>query len=85
MKQNVKEIYEKMIDYKQYAVVLLAFGAFLYLGLIIPSVEKSEIGLYVIAAASILSLIGSIFFFSRSKLYRNKLAETDEGQDYLMK
>ncbi|UAC47333.1 YrhC family protein [Bacillus aquiflavi] len=41
MKQNVKEIYEKMIDYKQYAVVLLAFGAFLYLGLIIPSVEKS--------------------------------------------
>ncbi|MEH7887148.1 YrhC family protein, partial [Bacillus sp. JJ1609] len=29
---NAKQIYEKMVDYKQFATVLLTVGVFFYLG-----------------------------------------------------
>ncbi|MFE8703255.1 YrhC family protein [Cytobacillus sp. FJAT-54145] len=81
---NAKELYEKMVDYKRFAMVLLAVGAFFYLGVIIPS-EKPMMDLYMMICASTLLLSGSILFFNFSKQMRKKLMEMEEGEEYLMK
>ncbi|WP_257985195.1 YrhC family protein [Bacillus sp. T33-2] len=82
---NPKQLYEKMIDFKQYAVVLLAVGAFFYLGTIIPSEIKAASDIYISAGASTGFLVLSILFFFLSKQCQSKLTETEEGQEYLMK
>ncbi|WP_249745307.1 YrhC family protein [Mesobacillus boroniphilus] len=82
---DAKQLYEKMVDFKQYATVLLAVGVFFYLGTIIPSETKIMTDLYIATGASIGFLAGSISFFSIAKKYRNQLIETEEGQEMLMK
>ncbi|MBS8264999.1 hypothetical protein DYI25_11150 [Mesobacillus boroniphilus] len=85
MEMDAKQLYEKMVDFKQYATVLLAVGVFFYLGTIIPSETKIMTDLYIATGASIGFLAGSISFFSIAKKYRNQLIETEEGQEMLMK
>lgn len=82
---NAKQLYEKMIDYKQFATVMLTVGVFFYLGTIIPSETKVMTDIYIAAAASTGFLTGSILFFSIAKKYRNQLIQSDEGQELLMK
>jgi hypothetical protein len=82
---NAKKIYEKMIDYKQFATVLLTVGVFFYLGTIIPSATKVMEDIYIATGASVGFLAGSILFFSLSKMYRNQLIQSEEGQELLMK
>ena len=82
---DAKQLYEKMVDFKQYATILLAVGAFFYLGTIIPSETKMMTDIYIATGASISFLAGSISFFSIAKKYRNMLIESEEGQDLLMK
>lgn len=81
---KAKELYEYMIDFKRFGILLLTAGAFFYLGVIIPS-EKAMLDIYIMMAASTVFLFGSIFFFSFSKKYRKLLMEMEEGQDYLSK
>lgn len=82
---NAKQLYEKMVDYKQFATVLLTVGAFFYLGIIIPSDTKVMTDIYIATGASVGFLTGSFLFFSISKKYRNQLIESEEGQEMLMK
>lgn len=82
---NAKELYEKMVDFRQYGVILLAAGVFFYLGVIIPSNVKVMKDIYISAGASSGLLLFSVLFFSLSKSCRNKLIDSEEGQEYLMK
>jgi hypothetical protein len=84
MKIEAKNIYEKMIDFHRFASVLLAFGVFFYLGMIIPQ-ETTTVTMLVSAGGSMISLALSTLFFYESKKLRKRLEESEEGQDYLMK
>lgn len=85
MEQTAKQLYENMVDYKRFAVFLLAVGVFFYFGVIIPSDTKLDLTINMMMSASSLFLSGAIFFFTRSKACKNKLMDTEEGQEYLMK
>ncbi|WP_413308610.1 YrhC family protein [Bacillus sp. 1P10SD] len=85
MKQQARRLYEKMVDFKRFATILLAVGVFFYLGVIIPSDTKSEMDVNIMVLASLSFLALSILFFIHSKQCQMKLSETEEGQDYLMK
>ncbi|KON86958.1 hypothetical protein AF332_09155 [Sporosarcina globispora] len=85
MKNEAKRIFEKMVDFKRFAISLLAVGSFFYIGLIIPDTANTVSDLYIMAGSSLVFLIGSIYYFMLSKRCRNKLNETDEGQEYLMR
>ena len=83
--QKAKGYYEKMVDYKQFARVMLALSAFLYLGVIISSVEKSQTDLILMMSVTTIFLVGSIFFLIRSKAYYQKLLNMEDGQEFLIK
>ena len=83
--QKAKRYYEKMVDYKQFARVMLALSAFLYLGVIIPSVEKNQTDLIILMSVTTIFLVGSILFLIRSKSYYHKLLNMEEGQEFLIK
>ncbi|NKE05193.1 hypothetical protein GWK17_06845 [Bacillus selenatarsenatis] len=85
MMMKARQLYEKMVDFKQFATVLLAVGVFFYLGTIIPSETKVMTDIYIATGASAGFLAGSIVFFSFAKKYRNLLIESEEGQEMLMK
>lgn len=75
---SVKMLQEKMIDFKRFAVALLAVGSFFYLGVIIPSGEKVLTDQYIMMCSSMLFLAGSIYFFTLSKQLKTKLDDINE-------
>ncbi|WP_231687933.1 YrhC family protein [Bacillus sp. FJAT-27251] len=81
---NAKKLYEKMVDYRQFGIVLMAVGAFFYLGVILPSVTAVMADKYIAMGASTGFLILSVLSFILAKKCQGKLAETEEGQEYLM-
>ncbi len=81
----VKSLFAKMLDYKRYGIVLLAVGAFFYLGVIIPSVAKSDFDMNIMMGASLIFLTFSVLFLNQSKICRRRLLESEEGQEYMMK
>jgi hypothetical protein len=83
MNQSAKQLYEKMVDYKRFAVILLAVGVFLYLGVVLPTGTKAVMELNIMMCASSILLAGSIFFFSYSKAYKTKLLDIDEDEEYM--
>ncbi|HJV18000.1 MAG TPA: YrhC family protein [Bacillales bacterium] len=85
MEKRAKHLYEKMIDYKRFATIMLAAGVFFYLGTIIPSTTKSNFDLNIMSFASLFFLAVSIILFFRSKKYRKDLLELDDTQEYSMK
>jgi hypothetical protein len=85
MKAQAKNLYEKMVDYKRFATVLLAVGAFFYLGVIIPNETKSAADLNIMILSSMSFIAVSILFFIQSKKCQIKLSEMEENQDVQMK
>ncbi|MDZ5470897.1 YrhC family protein (plasmid) [Bacillus sp. 31A1R] len=85
MKKTAKQLHEKMVDFKRFAIVLLAAGVFFYLGVIIPTETKTVMDTNIMIIASTLFLIASMLLFVESKKARQKLMEMDEGEEYLMK
>jgi len=81
---SIKQLFERMSDYRNFGIVLLAVGSLFFLGSIIPSDGQVIVDKYISVAASSAFLLISIVFFALSKSYRNKLTETEEGQEYLM-
>jgi hypothetical protein len=77
--KQTKNIYEKMVDFKQFAVVLLAVGVFFFLGVIIPSDSKSEMDVNIMMIASMSFLALSILLFIQSKQCQLKLMDMEEG------
>lgn len=85
MKKEAKCLFEKMVDFKRFAIVLLAVGSFFYLGLIIPDNTNKVSDFYLLAGSSSVFLTGSIIFFALSNRCRAKLNEMEEGQEFPMK
>jgi hypothetical protein len=82
---NAKKLYDKMVDYKLFATVLLTVGVFFYLGTILPSENRVMADINLAMGSSIGFLSGSILLFGLAKKYRGQLIESEEGQDLLMK
>jgi uncharacterized membrane protein YfcA len=85
MEKQAKHLYEKMVDFKRFATIMLAAGVFFYLGTIIPSTTKSNLDLNIMSLASLFFLAVSIILFFRSKKYKKDLHELDDAQEYSMK
>lgn len=79
MDKQTRDIYEKMVDFKQFAVVLLAVGVFFYLGIIIPSDLKSEMDVNIMMISSMSFLAVAILFFIQSKQCQLKLMDMEDG------
>jgi predicted MFS family arabinose efflux permease len=77
--KQTKKMYEKMVDFKQFAVVLLAVGVFFFLGVIIPSDIKSEMDVNIMMIASMSFLAVSILFFIQYKQCQLKLNDMEDG------
>jgi predicted MFS family arabinose efflux permease len=77
--KQVKSLYEKMVDFKQFAVVLLAVGVFFFLGVIIPSDTKSEMDINIMMISSMSFLALSIFLFIQSKQCQLKLMDKEDS------
>ena len=75
---SAKMLQEKMIDFKRFAIALLAVGSFFYLGVIIPSGEKVLTNQFIMMCSSMLFLAGSIYFFTLSKQLKTKLDDIEE-------
>lgn len=80
-----KKLYEKMTDFKRFAILLLAVGSFFYLGVIIPRDEKILMDQTIMMSASMLFLAGSIFFFTLSNKAKTKLDEIADQDEYVIK
>ena len=80
MKYQSKNLYEKMVDFKRFALILLAVGVFFYLGAILPT-AKSPADLNKIIFTSISFLAASILFFVKSKQCQRKLLEMEDDQE----
>jgi hypothetical protein len=78
---NIKQMFGKMTDYRRFAIILMSVGVFFYLGIIIPTLPKTEIQLNIMMAASLIFFAGSIFYFNQSKLLKKKLLELEDGQE----
>ncbi|MDQ0161262.1 YrhC family protein [Aeribacillus alveayuensis] len=75
-----KKLYDLMLDFKRYAMILLAISTFLYIGLFIPEgyvvlTTKEQLGL--LSVTSVL-LFSSLFCFWLSLKYRHQLDDLDE-------
>ncbi|MEH7112012.1 YrhC family protein [Neobacillus niacini] len=79
MDKQTKSLKDKMIDFKQFAVVLLAVGVFLYLGVIIPSDAKTEMDINIMMISSTSFLAVSIFLFIQSKQCQLKLMDMENS------
>lgn len=85
MKNEAKQLYEKMVDLKRFAVILLAAGVFFYLGVIIPSTTKSTMDVNIMIIASTAFIAVSLFLFINEKLCRKKLLALEENDEILKK
>lgn len=74
-----------MVDFKRFAVILLAVGVFFFFGVILPSETKSPMDSNIMILSSMSFLAVSILLFIQSKQYQLKLMKMEEGQDHFMK
>jgi predicted MFS family arabinose efflux permease len=77
--KQTKSLSEKMVDFRQFAIVLLAVGVFFFLGVIIPSDSKSEMDVNIMMISSMSFLAVSILFFIQSKQCQLKLMDNEDG------
>jgi predicted MFS family arabinose efflux permease len=85
MKNQAKQLYDKMVDLKRFAVILLAAGVFFYLGVIIPSDTKNTMDVNIMMIASTAFIAVSLLLFIHVKLCREKLIELEEDDEILKK
>jgi predicted MFS family arabinose efflux permease len=85
MKNQAKQLYEKMVDLKRFAVILLAAGVFFYLGVIIPSDTKNTLDVNIMIIASTAFIAVSLLLFINEKLCREKLLAMEEDNEILKK
>lgn len=78
MDKQTKNIYEKMVDFRQFGVVLFAVGVFFFLGVIIPSDSKSEMDVNIMMIASMSFIAVSILLFIQSKQCQLKLMDMED-------
>ncbi|MDU1844070.1 MAG: YrhC family protein [Niallia nealsonii] len=79
MEKKMKILTDKISDYQQFGTVLLAVGAFFYIGIIIPKMDKVagyNIGMLI---TSNLFLSASILFLGKAKKLKKLLDEWKES------
>lgn len=81
MKDQTKILFEKMVDFKRFAVVLLTIAIFFYLGVIIPADIKSELDENIMMICSMSFLAVSILLFIESKKCQLKLMDIEDGSN----
>ena len=77
---NKKKLQALIIDFKQYAFILLAVSVFLYIGVTLPDQGKAEIYDYVLMITTILCLISAFVCFKTSLKYKKQLDQTEENK-----
>lgn len=80
MGEGVKDMVQKISDYTRFAQVLLAVGAFLTIGLLLPNGEKDAAQLAIMIGTIFSFLGGSFYFFYRVKEMRDQLEESEHDQ-----
>lgn len=73
----MKELQRKIADYIRFGQVLLAVGAFLMFGLLIPNGGREPAQSFAMMGVIVLFLGMSFFFFKRVKVLRDKLEENE--------
>ncbi|RDI44072.1 YrhC family protein [Falsibacillus pallidus] len=81
----MKNVFNKMMDYKRFAFILMALSAFLYIGVVIPAAGKTLHKEYALMAGTLASTAFAAYFFFQSIKLRKILNESEEGQDFLSK
>lgn len=82
MEKQAKDLYEKMTDTKWYGIVLLAAGSFFYLGAILPTASSKAMDTVGMSVASLVFLAGSVLSFFKSRDFREKLIDLEDGEEY---
>lgn len=82
MNKQTKILFEKMVDFKRFAVVLLTIGVFFYLGVIIPADIKSELDNNIMMICSMSFLAVSILFFIEAKKCQLKLMDKEDISNF---
>ncbi|MBP3039355.1 hypothetical protein J9303_07635 [Bacillaceae bacterium Marseille-Q3522] len=86
MKEETKKLYEKMRDVRCFAIVLLSVAVFFYLGTILPTkMTNSDSDIFLLFGLSLAFLTGSLICFLREKKYRQRLLDSEDGEDYFTK
>ncbi|MGP7816902.1 YrhC family protein [Niallia sp. 01092] len=75
MEKKVKGLTDKIEDFKRFATVLLAVGVFFYLGVIIPTLDKTEWNTAIMMIMTTACLGASIFFFTKAKQFQKQINE----------
>ncbi|QNF26316.1 MULTISPECIES: YrhC family protein [Metabacillus] len=75
---NKKKLQALIIDFKQYAFILLAVSVFLYIGVTLPDQGKAEIYDNVLMITTILCLISAFVCFKTSLKYKKQLDQIEE-------
>lgn len=74
-----KSLQALVIDFKNYAFVLLATSVFLYIGVILPDQGKEEIYDVILMLTTALFLIGSFVCFKFSLKYKKQIDAQEEN------
>lgn len=75
---NKKKLQALMIDFKQYAFILMSVSVFLYIGVALPDQGKEEIYDIVLMITTVIFLISSFLCFKTSLNYKKQLDKLDE-------
>ncbi|MFS0654765.1 YrhC family protein [Bacillus sp. 179-C3.3 HS] len=65
-------------DYKQYAFILLAVSAFLYIGTILPNQQIEAYPKMLMLGVDIVFLVAAFLCVKRALFFQKKLQELDE-------
>ena len=74
---NQKKLKDKMIDFRNFAVVLIAISTFLYIGLLTKTKVQFEY-LPVVVIGEFILIMFSFICFSISLKYKRKLQDSDK-------
>ncbi|MGM0874351.1 MAG: YrhC family protein [Bacillota bacterium] len=75
---NKKKLQALMVDFKQYAFILMAVSVFLYIGVALPDQGKEELYDIVLMITTVIFLIGSFICFKASLNYKKQLDKLEE-------
>ncbi|MBZ5749328.1 MULTISPECIES: YrhC family protein [Metabacillus] len=75
---NKKRLHTLIIDFKQYAFILLAVSVFFYIGVVLPDQGKEDIYDIILMITTVIFLIGSFLCFKQSLNYKKQLEKQSE-------
>lgn len=72
---TMKQLQDKMTDYKRFAFVLLSLSVFLYIGSFLPVQGKTDGAALILTGGGFLLVGIAIFFYSRAIAIQKKINE----------